>query len=115
MVMSEMGFFLRNEGGMREARRRKRTLSMERINYLAERMLSSERGQLLAIAEEFTAHPHRSFILNVLTALKIKLRLAVWFVDSENRCQHKTYVVSDTDHARIGELAEGEWIEAWII
>jgi hypothetical protein len=90
---------------------------MERINYLAERMLSSQRGSLLAIAEEFTAHPHRSFILNVLTALKIKFRLAVWF--SENRCQHKYeefYVVStDTDHARIGELAEGEWIEAWII
>jgi len=42
-----------------------------------------------------------------------KVRVAVWH-EVEHRCQHKQYSVGNTQRAKIGEIGDPEWIEAWI-
>jgi hypothetical protein len=42
------------------------------------------------------------------------VRVAVWYVDAEQRCQHKSYNVGNVHNARIGNIGDSEWVEGWI-
>jgi len=41
------------------------------------------------------------------------VRVAVWEM-RENRCEHKQYAVGNVHRAKIGEIGEESWVEAWI-
>lgn len=43
----------------------------------------------------------------------VKVRVAVWEM-RDNRCEHKQYNVGNVQRARIGEIGDTEWYEAWI-
>ena len=49
----------------------------------------------------------------IMKKLGVKLRVAIWHMVN-NRCQHKQYEIGTTVKARIGEIGDQEWIEAWI-
>lgn len=42
-----------------------------------------------------------------------KVRVAVWH-EVDHRCQHKQYAIGNRNRARIGNIGDAEWIEAWI-
>ena len=49
----------------------------------------------------------------IMRKLGVKVRVALWHV-IDDRCEHKQYTVGSTTRAKIGEIGDTEWIEAWI-
>lgn len=49
----------------------------------------------------------------IMRKLGVKVRVAEWHV-VDGRCQHKQYNVGTTTRARIGNIGDQTWIEAWI-
>jgi len=50
---------------------------------------------------------------SLMRVKEAKVRVAVWEM-RDNRCEHKQYQVGNVQRAKIGEIGEPEWIEAWI-
>jgi len=49
----------------------------------------------------------------IMRQLGVKVRVAVWHV-LNGRCEHKQYTIGTTVRAKIGEIGNPEWVEAWI-
>jgi hypothetical protein len=49
----------------------------------------------------------------IMRKLGVKVRVAEWHV-VEGRCEHKQYEVGSTTRAKIGQIGDKTWIEAWI-
>lgn len=49
----------------------------------------------------------------IMKELGAHVRVAEWHV-VDGRCEHKQYNVGSTTRAKIGEVGDSTWIEAWI-
>jgi hypothetical protein len=56
---------------------------------------------------------HELTVTGLMRVHKKQHRIAVWH-EVDHRCQQKQYVVGNTNRARIGNIGDDEWIEAWI-
>jgi hypothetical protein len=54
-----------------------------------------------------------SLAVAIMRKLGVKVRVAVWHV-VDSRCEHKQYDVGSTTRAKIGNIGDEQWIEAWI-
>jgi len=50
---------------------------------------------------------------SLMKQMGVRVRLAVWEM-RDGRCEHKQYAVGTTIRAKIGEIGDKEWLEAWI-
>jgi len=50
---------------------------------------------------------------SIMKQMGVKVRVAVWEM-RDNRCEHKQYQIGTTTRARIGNIGDTEWVEAWI-
>ena len=43
-----------------------------------------------------------------------KVRVAEWYVDREQRCQHRRYAEGNANRAKHGQIGDETWLEGWI-
>jgi hypothetical protein len=51
--------------------------------------------------------------VSIMRKLGAKVRLARWHM-VDGRCEHKEYKIGNEVKARIGNIGDDEWLEAWI-
>ena len=49
----------------------------------------------------------------IMRQLGVRVRVALWHMVN-GRCEHKQYTIGTTTRAKIGNIGDSEWIEAWI-
>lgn len=49
----------------------------------------------------------------IMKKMDVKVRVAEWH-EVDGRCEHKQYAIGKTTRARIGNIGDPTWIEAWI-
>jgi hypothetical protein len=93
---------------------------------LAERMARWSCAKLKEVVastdETLYSHPAQTLLEATMKASGKAIRVAEWYIDSQGRCQHKSYAKGNTRKAHIRDMdhiyTRGDlndtWIEAWI-
>lgn len=51
----------------------------------------------------------------IMKQLGVKVRVAEWYIDSDGRCQYKRNAIGSQVRAKVGNMEDETWIEAWIV
>lgn len=81
-----------------------------RLLPLLKRLPISHISDLADAIERFGDADYQS----LMKVKNVKVRVALWYVDADNRCQRKAYNIGNTQKAQIGEIGDAQWIEGWI-
>jgi len=103
--MSELGEALALSAALPEIQRQQ----LQRLIPLLKRIAIS---QLADAADAIEQYRELTFD-SLMRVHGKKVRIAVWH-EVDRRCQHKQYAIGNTTRARIGNIGDAEWTEAWI-
>lgn len=55
-----------------------------------------------------------SLAVAIMKELKVRVRIAEWYIDADGTCQYKRNAIGSQVRAKVGNMEDDTWIEAWI-